>query len=432
VSDSEHFAQRVEDGRRRLEEIGQRWHNRLTRKNPRLAQRYLDFDIVFAILVRLESAEEFVAVFERQRMDIGFDPESEGPLPLDEFGVAAERLDEQLVLVRDVEIVDGPQRLMVPSLVRLERKQEVDKRLRGSLYLSGSQGVPLLFGGDARFAPDRERGVGGHLAPATADGSAGEMVEGRAKVVNRVPRDEGDGCRDRRVDLDNALVALRVLRVVLLDECIWVGGIEGDELPFEIIDVLLGPFDLDVRLRLSRARTRLDGHHRSLGYPQGDVPSDRPCSRFYVFGANDDGAKLESVRVVSDDPDHTLVGRDGIVRLDRSVAASDDYLVVVYLGKDYTTDDPLTTGTERVTLAETPPSDSGLFITPVGSIMHVRLTLCAPRELVPRVTLVEHDLATPWTPAEPDVEQERTSDAPVVFAIDNPKVGYRYEIAWAY
>ncbi|HEY4895947.1 MAG TPA: hypothetical protein VII01_07635 [Solirubrobacteraceae bacterium] len=158
----------------------------------------------------------------------------------------------------------------------------------------------------------------------------------------------------------------------------------------------------------------------------------RPGQRFYVFGANDDGAKLESVRVVSDDPDHTLVGRDGVVRLDRSVAASDDYLVVVYLGKDYTTDDPLTTGTERVTLAETPPSDSGLFITPVGSIMHVRLTLCAPRELVPRVTLVEHDLATPWTPAEPDVEQERTSDAPVVFAIDNPKVGYRYEIAWAY
>jgi hypothetical protein len=158
----------------------------------------------------------------------------------------------------------------------------------------------------------------------------------------------------------------------------------------------------------------------------------RPGQRFYVFGANDDGASLESVRAVSDDPDHTLVGDDGVVRLDRSNAASDDYLVVVYLGKDYTTDDPLETGIERVTLAQTPPAGSGLFITPVGEMTSARLTVHAPRQMVRRMTLIRHNLGTPWKGAKPDEIIERTSDAPVVFPIPSPEIGYSYEIAWEY
>jgi hypothetical protein len=158
----------------------------------------------------------------------------------------------------------------------------------------------------------------------------------------------------------------------------------------------------------------------------------RPGQRFYVFGANDDGASLESVRVVGDDPDHTLVGDDGVVPLDRGNAASNDYLIVVYLGKDYTTDEPLDVAIERVAVAETPRAGSGLFITPVGEMTSARLTVHATRQMVPRMELVKHKLATPWKGTRPDQVIERTSDEPVVFPIPVPKIGYSYEIAWKY
>lgn len=158
----------------------------------------------------------------------------------------------------------------------------------------------------------------------------------------------------------------------------------------------------------------------------------RPGQRFYVFGANDDGAEIESVRVISDDPDHILVGENGVVRLDRSVAARHDYLIVVYLGKDYTTNDVPTIGIERVIVKQEPLLGSGLYIAPVGEISHARLTVHASRQMVPRAALIEHDFSKPWTTETPDKYVERSSDDPIVFPIPEPEIGIKYEIAWDY
>jgi hypothetical protein len=155
----------------------------------------------------------------------------------------------------------------------------------------------------------------------------------------------------------------------------------------------------------------------------------RPGQRFYVFSCNNLPAVNDSLRVVSDDPDHVLVGEDGTVPVERSMP-NGEFLAVVYLGKDYTTNDEVRTGISRVAKMDVLPRDSGIFLGPLSHpVKKLRLTADVPLAVAPIVTLV--DRTSPGWGAQNPTTIHRTDESPVVYEV-KPEVGHTYEIVWVY
>jgi hypothetical protein len=184
-----------------IQQSSKRWHNRLTYKNLRLAERYLEDKLEIWILFKELGigAKECCALLNRIPL---------GRLNEDWHGwqvlcslagsakhcgnIEAERpvggtnRDEQAVLVDHVEVVDQPDVFPVPTQVRLEITERLPELLRGSLYLSAYKGLQFGRFGDATAANDGEHG----LVVWRWDSGVGEVVQAGPDGVNRVPQDE--------------------------------------------------------------------------------------------------------------------------------------------------------------------------------------------------------------------------------------------------
>src|SRR5437764_11893867 len=102
--------------------------------------------------------------------------------------MGSERFEKQPMLVSGVEVIQDPQPFMVPALVRLEGKHEVDERRGRSLYFSKNEGFVFDRGGGAGPTPDRKSCLIGDRA-IDGDGHARKVVERGPEVVRRVARD---------------------------------------------------------------------------------------------------------------------------------------------------------------------------------------------------------------------------------------------------
>lgn len=147
---------------------------------------------------------------------------------------------QQQMFVSDVQIVQGAEGI-IPSLVRLDLVEDCgDDILARNLYLSTIDG---RFHFLSRLANGKLDVVG--RATCTADDFAGHEIEGGSKVVQCIANDQGQAFGQW---CDNAELQ-RVLtgsRIFLDAESVKVSLNEGVQFGIQLVDVLIGPFDLQL------------------------------------------------------------------------------------------------------------------------------------------------------------------------------------------
>jgi hypothetical protein len=143
---------------------------------------------------------------------------------------------QETVLVEIVQLVEYPNHL-VSTLVRLDRLKELYEPRAELLFLGKACG--FVFGrriadGKLRFTV-RLPAVGFMCLPR-------QMIECASQVMECVPGNEGEGDRCLASDFD-AMDFISRLRVILDSESIRILVPECPHSRFEIVDVLVGPFD---------------------------------------------------------------------------------------------------------------------------------------------------------------------------------------------
>lgn len=249
----------------------ERFKNRLTLKNPRLTERYLQIELRILVLITSvdlfprsgdssQISSEYVACFERALPARGFEGKVEGVnfgvgesatecvLHDHSLEVSRERLnadggtdcDHEAMLVDIVKLVQMPERV-IPSLVRLASVDSFYRSLRHSLYFSGRFG--FVFRG---VVGDREAGRPENLFT----GSSVDLREVVGEVIQRGPEIEQSVSSDGR-NLSGRIFSLNeIIDLCARNMVVWL---EADSIrislkkcadfPFEITDVLFGPFD---------------------------------------------------------------------------------------------------------------------------------------------------------------------------------------------
>ena len=160
-------------------------HNCLICRDLRLAERYVDGDLIVLVRVsfigRTGNVYDAFALHKRQGIGIE-DKAASGPLlkPL-------MRCDEQTVLICDVQSVEVPEG-HIPCITRLYASNDVFRLGRHALYFSAVDRRCVLLGG----IPDRKLGITGRGFPIRKDKLVSEVIEGGAKVVYGVAQDKAD------------------------------------------------------------------------------------------------------------------------------------------------------------------------------------------------------------------------------------------------
>jgi hypothetical protein len=73
------------------------------------------------------------------------------------------------------------------------------------------------------------------------------MVESASKVLDAIPEDRSAGQRDFAFD-SNPEYDISGLRVFLGNDGVWAGFLKDCQPGIEVVDVLFGPFDLDMHM----------------------------------------------------------------------------------------------------------------------------------------------------------------------------------------
>jgi hypothetical protein len=249
----------------KLDELIERWNNRLTLDNLDLAKRYLKAELGVHVHLRYwvdaeagRDSVDFCAIFQRKRefrrekghalrrrelmelerghAGVGFQDIGHG-VPVDGALVRHADGHQELVFIRDVELVESPERIVL-SLIRFGFLDEVHRSLRRSIYFGGVAGFKSIGALEDRksvlFADRIALGTN-HLA--------NEQVEGRTNVVDAIP---GDGAPEKRRllgDFDSPDQIAR-MRLVITNGSVGLSLKEPLIPGLEITEVMFGPFDL--------------------------------------------------------------------------------------------------------------------------------------------------------------------------------------------
>jgi hypothetical protein len=244
----------VDDTVHKMRKLFQKWNDRLAPDNLRLSERYLKGDLEVQVLFRWHRGQEptyFCAIFCRRHCSVWL----ETPAPvsfaaelnsyhLDSVEIAAHRHhahaesgdDQEMMLVVNVELMECPKSI-VPSLVRLGSLNEIYRSRTHSLYLGRRFG--FVFG---RSITDREASLLGRCASICFDQLPSQVVERCPQIVNCITNDESEIVGSISTNLDPKDFVSRV-RIVLDERSIRVTVPKDLHSPFEIVDVLFGPFD---------------------------------------------------------------------------------------------------------------------------------------------------------------------------------------------
>jgi hypothetical protein len=145
--------------------------------------------------------------------------------------------DQQAMLINSVQLIETPEKV-ISSLVRFGHPDCVLSGLAHQLYFSWRVGFVFLgsFKNRKRSAP-----VG--LVAGCNHKLISEMVQSRPQIEENITRDKaefvGNLLRSGKEVLD-----ISSLRIMLGVEEVWVGFAEGYCETLQLMDVLIGPFNL--------------------------------------------------------------------------------------------------------------------------------------------------------------------------------------------
>jgi hypothetical protein len=273
----------------KLDELVERWNNRLTLDNLDLAKRYLKNELRVHVHLRYwvvsaagEDSVDFCAIFQREcflephhfsgladhLFEVAFVPGVEKLVQgecIDSARVRHADGHQELVFVRDVELVEPPERV-ARSLVRFGFLDEVHRTFRRSLYLSGSAGFKSI-GVPGLTAEHGESGVIVDGFVLGTNHLANEQVESGTQVVDAVP---GDGApQERRLFGDfDPVDQISRMRLVIMNDSVRLVLLEPLVSGLEVTEVMFGPFDLYP----NTGEIGLAGHER---YNVGIIASKR-------------------------------------------------------------------------------------------------------------------------------------------------------------
>ena len=231
-----------DDVRDELRKLFKRWDNRLTLQGLSLSDSYLKGRIQLAVDFDLCSSGETNKCRATFWRDPHFSEEKAVHSAVSHVNVfeAAEDRDsgKSNVFVSKVEIVKGAHTTMVPSWVRFDEPLEcVNDVFAGALYFSFNRGFVTI-----PINPVRKVDILRRLA-VQSDKIAGEEIQSGPQVMNGVSENCGEILGDAFA-LDGSKKALSGFRIVLDDRRVWVSCNKFTDSSVEIVDVLVGPFDL--------------------------------------------------------------------------------------------------------------------------------------------------------------------------------------------
>jgi len=253
MSESEKSAERVNDICNKLRQIGERFKNRITLPNLRLVDRYLENELHILVEYRVGPVfEEYVASFQAIQGARSSEIEIGGESHVADSGATITSNDggrqvhwpmpkcdgeQQAVLVDVVQLVEHPEWVAVPSLVRLNRLDRFYDVWPRALYLSSQIGT--VFRGVLR-----DRKVNIFSLPIAARSNPqlhGDVVQGAAQIEQDISSDGPNLCRDfsERPHIKELVPFV----IALGADFAWAGLFEGRDRDCEITDVLIGPFE---------------------------------------------------------------------------------------------------------------------------------------------------------------------------------------------
>lgn len=234
----------LHDARDDLRELMQRWDNRLVFEGLSLPEEYAKGRLSIVCYVELGGRGDRVepTAFSHKEGQI-----LKPVVVIVMRAYSAELRDgnnrnEQPMLVYNVQLMEGPQRI-IPSLVRLyDVKNQITDVLPRHLYFSTIQRA-------YKFLPRISYwkiGVPSTRATGFDDNLASHEIEGCAQIVDSIANYQGNiagqGFRVEREDILPSSVRVYLQTVEVCFE-------EGNEGRVKLLDVAVGPFDLPMRAR---------------------------------------------------------------------------------------------------------------------------------------------------------------------------------------
>ena len=257
MDDLEKPPELIDDVLDKLNKLMERWNDRLTMNNLRLAERYFKAKLHILVHFRVGGIdEEFVAHLQRVQIVGGFKEQVElredrqfprqlRHVPQDvgtDVNAPEGRPNgyQQAVLVGVIQFMEHPELMSLPTLVRLDRANRFYSGLRQALYFSGAIGF-VFRGSVLNRKVDMAAGIAG-CKRADHEELEREMVQGAAEAVNGVASENGEASR-RVPDARDIVDWFSRVRIALGPDFIRVGVEECADDAIQVMDVLFGPFD---------------------------------------------------------------------------------------------------------------------------------------------------------------------------------------------
>jgi hypothetical protein len=232
-------------------QLVQKWNNRLTVNNLRLAKRYLEGDLELHLVFRLADVpdpSEYCAILKYWAPHAGesgsdelhrrnYSLQSQVRVNLEhDFLLPKCGTEEHPVFVDIVKLVECPESI-VTTLVRLESVYETYRARAHSLYLSRRLG--FIFG---RTLADGKISFSSGCGPVGLDQLKRQIVKNASQVLDGFSSDQRNVGWYLRANID-LLDFVSHLRIILGPDSIRISFQEGMQPLFKIADVLFGPFD---------------------------------------------------------------------------------------------------------------------------------------------------------------------------------------------
>jgi len=230
----------LHDARNELRELMQHWDNRLTLENLSLAEQYREGRLSVALECKLAGHPHYIqfsaltdgerAIGERHHTSRSRDVRQ---------GRDGNNRNTSEVFVGYVQTVQDPDGITIPSFVRLYDVPNQGNEIgTSSLYFSALKGGYQFVAG----LPHRELDVVGRTVRVVHD-FEGYVIKNRSQVVEGVSENGGNIYR-QQLGLLKLQKVTSSLRILLDVKTAKVRLEEDVKLSLQLLDVLIGPFDL--------------------------------------------------------------------------------------------------------------------------------------------------------------------------------------------
>lgn len=264
----------IADAFNEVDELLERWDERLAIDNLALAERYLKNEIVFVFTWTDRStgvAKKYLTVFERVNPTGRFDrkwrklrdrPSTIGGNKIGEYsrnvdgpqnlGISGPDGDEQNVFIEDIELEETPEGVC-PSLVWLEPFDDAPRASGNVVEVLRDPPIEEILAGTYWEVGFIQSAFAG--APIFDGEVNGQKIEGGSKIVDEVTNQARP--RERHLLLNAKLEYLcSRLRVFIDNDEVRISFLKGFNSSIQLVKVLLGPVDLyPDALKVSHAQT---------------------------------------------------------------------------------------------------------------------------------------------------------------------------------